>query len=46
MFDKRENYSIYRVYNAGNDARIEIIENPSGLLQQGKIFPNPQKIHE
>lgn len=41
MFDKRENYSIYRVYNAGNDARIEIIENPSGLLQQGKIFPNP-----
>lgn len=41
MFDKGENYSIYRVYNAGNDARIEIIENPSGLLQEGKIFPNP-----
>lgn len=41
MFDKGEDYSIYRVYNAGNDARIEIIENPSGLLQQGKIFPNP-----
>jgi len=41
MFDKAENYSIYRVYNAGNDARIEIIENPSSLLQQGKIFPNP-----
>lgn len=41
MFDKGENYSIYRVYNAGNDARIEIIENPSSLLQQGKIFPNP-----
>lgn len=41
MFDKGVNYSIYRVYNAGNDARIEIIENPSALLQQGKIFPNP-----
>ncbi len=41
MFEKAENYSIYRVYNAGNNARIEIIENPSGLLQQGKIFPNP-----
>lgn len=41
MFESGENYSIYRVYNAGNDARIEIIENPSGLLQQGKIFPNP-----
>lgn len=41
MFDKGVDYSIYRVYNAGNDARIEIIENPSGLLQQGKIFPNP-----
>jgi hypothetical protein len=41
MFDKGVNYSIYRVYNAGNDARIEIIENPSGLLQLGKIFPNP-----
>jgi hypothetical protein len=41
MFDKGVNYSIFRVYNAGNDARIEIIENPSGLLQQGKIFPNP-----
>ncbi|MFT6923330.1 MAG: hypothetical protein ACJA1C_002343 [Crocinitomicaceae bacterium] len=41
MFEKGQNYSIYRVYNAGNDARIEIIENPSGLLQQGKIFPNP-----
>jgi hypothetical protein len=41
MFDKGVDYSIYRVYSAGNDARIEIIENPSGLLQQGKIFPNP-----
>ena len=41
MFEKGQNYSIYRVYNAGKDARIEIIENPSGLLQQGKIFPNP-----
>jgi hypothetical protein len=41
MFDKGENYSIYRVYNAGKSARIEIIENPSSLLQQGKIFPNP-----
>ena len=42
MFEKGQNYSIYRVYNAGNNAaRIEIIENPSGLLQQGKIFPNP-----
>ena len=41
MFDKREKYSIYRVYNAGKDARIEIIENPSNLLQKGKIFPNP-----
>lgn len=41
MFESGENYSICRVYNAGNDARIEIIENPSGLLQQGKIFPNP-----
>lgn len=41
MFDKGENYSIYRVYNAGKSARIEIIENPSRLLQQGKIFPNP-----
>ncbi len=41
MFDKGANYSIYRVYNAGNQARIEIIENPGELLQQGKIFPNP-----
>jgi hypothetical protein len=41
MFDKGETYSIYRVYNAGDDARIEMIENPGGLLQQGKIFPNP-----
>jgi len=41
MFEKGENYSIYRVYNAGNDARIEIIENPSELLKEGKIFPNP-----
>ena len=42
MFDKGEDYSIYRVYNAGQfDARIEIIENPSDLLKQGKIFPNP-----
>lgn len=41
MFEKGQNYSIYRVYNAGNNARIEIIENPSGLLMQGKIFPNP-----
>lgn len=41
MFDRGKDYSIYRVYNAGSDARIEIIENPSELLQQGKIFPNP-----
>ncbi len=41
MFEKGESYSIYRVYNAGSNARIEIIENPSALLQQGKIFPNP-----
>ncbi len=41
MFDKNEKYSIYRVYNAGKDARIEIIENPADLLQKGKIFPNP-----
>jgi len=41
MFDKSENYSIYRVYNAGSDARVEIIENPSKLLQIGQIYPNP-----
>ncbi|AMM51216.1 hypothetical protein TH61_08555 [Rufibacter sp. DG15C] len=41
MFNKGESYAIYRVYNAGNNARIEIIENPSGLLQAGIIFPNP-----
>jgi len=42
MFEKGENYSIYRLYNAGkNDATIEIIENPSKLIQEGKIFPNP-----
>jgi Domain of unknown function (DUF3883) len=41
MFEKGANYSIYRVYNAGKEARIEIIENPGELLQQGKIFPNP-----
>jgi hypothetical protein len=42
MFDKADDYSIYRVYNAGkSDARIDIIENPSELLSHGKIFPNP-----
>ncbi len=44
MLERGENYSIFRVYNAGgdhNDARIEEIENPSSLLQQGKILPNP-----
>lgn len=42
MFEKKENYSIYRVYNAGKDhARIEIIENPASLLEKGIIFPNP-----
>lgn len=44
MFENGENYSIFRVYNAGGDhnaARIEEIENPSNLLQQGKILPNP-----
>ncbi|MCY1453677.1 hypothetical protein D3C87_1671520 [compost metagenome] len=41
MFEKKEDYSIYRVYNAGKDAKIEIIENPAGLLQRGIIFPNP-----
>jgi len=41
MFEKGQNYSIYRVYNAGKNALIEIIDNPSSLLQQGKIFPNP-----
>ena len=42
MFDKGEDYSIYRVYNAGKpNRRIEIIENPSNKLMQGKIFPNP-----
>lgn len=42
MFDKADDYSIYRVYNAGkSDARIDIIENPSELLSYGKIFPNP-----
>ena len=44
MLEKGENYSIFRVYNAGedhNDARIVEIENPSSLLQQGKILPNP-----
>lgn len=41
MLEKKEDYSIYRVYNAGKDARIEIIENPADLLQKGVIFPNP-----
>lgn len=42
MFDKGKDYYIYRVYNAGQlSARIEIIENPSDLLMNGKIFPNP-----
>jgi hypothetical protein len=41
MFEEGEKYSIYRVYNAGKEARIEIVENPGGLLQAGKIFPNP-----
>ncbi|WP_346068435.1 sacsin N-terminal ATP-binding-like domain-containing protein [Sphingobacterium siyangense] len=41
MLEKKEDYSIYRVYNAGKDARIEIIENPADLLQRGIIFPNP-----
>ena len=42
MFEKGQNYSIYRVYNAGNNAaRIEKIENLSSLLQQGEILPCP-----
>jgi len=42
MFAKADDYSIYRVYNAGkSDARIDIIVNPSELLSKGKIFPNP-----
>ena len=42
MFNKEENYIIYRVFNAGKlDCRIEIIENPSRLLREGKILPNP-----
>lgn len=42
MFNQKENYSIYRVYCAGQPtAKIEIIENPSNLVINGKIFPNP-----
>ena len=42
MFNKMENYSIYRVYNAGQlTARIEFIENPGDKIIKGEIFPNP-----
>ncbi|MBK7132274.1 MAG: DUF3883 domain-containing protein [Bacteroidales bacterium] len=42
MFEKGAEYSLYKVYDAGkSNARIEIVENPSDLLRQGKIFPNP-----
>ncbi len=42
MFEKGNDYSIYRVYNAGQQtAKIEIIENPGDLLIRGKIFPSP-----
>lgn len=42
MFEKAENYSIYRVYNAGMEsAKIEIIDNPSDSIKKGTILPNP-----
>lgn len=41
MFEKGKDYSIYRVYGAGETPSIDIVDNPSGLLQEGKIFPNP-----
>jgi hypothetical protein len=42
MLNQGENYSIYRVYNAGQlTPKIDIIENPRDLLIHGKILPNP-----
>jgi hypothetical protein len=45
MFDKMDRYCIYRVYNAGEDARIDVIENPGGGLIRGDIFPDPITLH-
>lgn len=42
MLEGGENYSIYRVYNAGkkDSARIEIIKNPSEMIINRKILLN------
>ena len=42
MFEKGENYSLYRVYNAGKkSARITVTNNPSSAIEQGGLMPNP-----
>lgn len=42
MFEGGENYSIYRVFNAGkkDNARIEVIKNPSEMIMNRKILLN------
>jgi len=42
MFQKADQYSIYRVYNVGSaDAVLEILDNPADLVKRGIIIPNP-----
>ena len=42
MFKNGENYSIYRLYNAGTrNPNVEIFNNPSDLIVRGVILPNP-----
>jgi hypothetical protein len=42
MFEKGENYSLFRVYNAGKkSARITTTDNPCSAIEQGGLMPNP-----
>ena len=43
MFQQAGSYQIYRVFNAGKDAkvRIEIIDNPSDKVKIGELLPSP-----
>ena len=41
MFENGENYSLYRVYNAGKkSARITVMDNPRNTIEQGGLMPN------
>lgn len=45
MFEQKDHYFIYRVFNVGKiNVRIEIIECPSGLIINGKISLNPIRL--